>query len=100
MGKDSYIFDATITRVNLALVMQALRGVEDVSLEEIEADIRALMRAGVVQGKRQAVDLLIKYNLAYFNYAKNSVTSYDGHTSFAQIDWRIKSLTSHGRGLS
>lgn len=94
MQTGNYIFEATITRVNLALVMQALRNATDVSADEIETGIRTLMRAGIAQGKRQAIDLLIKYNLAYFNYAKNAVTSHDGTISFAQIDWSIKSVSA------
>lgn len=92
MQTGNYIFDATVTRVNLALVMQALRSVSDASADEIEAGIRSLMNGSIAQGKRQAVDLLLKYNLAYFNYAQNAVTSHDGSISFAQINWSLKSV--------
>lgn len=92
MKTGGYIFNTTVTRVNLALVMQALRSIKDESAEEIETGIRTLMSGGVAQGKRQAVNLLIKYNLAYFNYTKNAVTSHDGSIVYANIDWSIQSV--------
>lgn len=88
----NYIFDATVTRVNLALVMQALRNAPDPPAEEIEEGIRSLIHGNIAQGKTRAVDLLIRYNLAYFNYARNAVTSHDGSIAFAQIDWSLKSV--------
>lgn len=91
----NYYFHSTITRVNLAAVLQALRSVADTPIEDIEADIGSLLSSSIAQGKDKAVALLLKYNLAYMNYAQNRVASHDGSIAFAQINWSIKALATN-----
>ncbi|MDO4432995.1 MAG: hypothetical protein Q4B82_00230 [Alysiella sp.] len=93
MATGNHVFHFTVTHVNLAAVLHALRNQTNLPSNIIEADIRNLMNKGI-EGKRHAVDLLIKYNLAYMNYTQNAVVSHDGNIHFAQIKWFIKPLSS------
>ena len=60
----NYYFQTTVTRVNLASVMQALR----------------------------AADLLLQYNLAYISHSKNKVLSHDDSICFADIRWALQTV--------
>ena len=90
MQQGNYFFHTVVTKMNLALVMQALRAA-DGPKEQIEADIGSLMKGGIAEGKTRALDLLLQYNVAYVNYGKNCVMSHDGRTRFAEIKWALRS---------
>ena len=83
----NYYFQTTVTRVNLASVMQALR-----AADEISANIKSLMHCGIAQGKERAVDLLLQYNLAYISHSKNKVLSHDDSICFADIRWALQTV--------
>ena len=87
----NYYFQTTVTRVNLASVMQALRAA-DAPADEISANIKSLMHCGIAQGKERAVDLLLQYNLAYISHAKNKVLSHDDSICFADIRWALQTV--------
>ena len=97
MSSGSFHFQTTVTRVNLALVLQALRHA-DAPRAQIEADIRALLAGGAKLGREKAVDLLLQYGLAYVNYSQNCVVSHDGLMRFAEIRWSLQ--TAGGKAKS
>ena len=87
----NYYFQTTVTRVNLASVMQALRS-SDAPADEISANIKSLTQCSIAQGKERAVDLLLQYNLAYISHAKNKVLSHDDSVCFADIRWALQAV--------
>ena len=87
----NYYFQTTVTRVNLASVMQALRA-SDAPADEISANIKSLTQCSIAQGKARAVDLLLQYNLAYISHSKNKVLSHDDSICFADIRWALQTV--------
>ena len=82
MLNNNLFFKMTILRLNLALVMQAIRAQKNPVWDE---QLKMLLRNDVQNHRADLVQLLISCNLAYIDVKNNRVVSHNGLVHFADI---------------